>query len=168
MTQDQLFRALSVPMLTAVLLVSTVAPVTAQEAGADRGDVVFRVTLTGAVDPDDEFYVVSRCPDEWCQSQPVAGGPIEHSVVACGPPDRVADATVCSARTFELTIPTMPGTLEYRFFRMRDVGGANEVQLLHQGSWEVHTGRQVLTFVYEYPGGSTAPSALPNTALPAP
>lgn len=152
--------------IAAVLLVTGIAPVAAQEAGSDTGDVVFRVTLRGPVDPDDAFLVWSVCPDEWCQVEVVEGGPIQRPVIACGPPDIIADAVMCSEKTYEWTVELIPGTLEYRFERQRDVPGDDERQLLHTGTWEVHSGRQVLSFVFEYPGG--APTTLPDTAVPAP
>jgi len=154
-------------MAIATLLATMIAPVAAQELGTDKGEVVFRVTLTGQVDPDDGFAIFSRCPDEWCQSQVIAGGPIEHPVVACG--RGLADQVTCTATTYEWTVELDPGTLEYRFERMRDLLGDNEVQILHTGTWEVHSGRQVLTFEYAYPAQSSGGGViLPDTALPAP
>ncbi|MGH2417831.1 MAG: hypothetical protein ACRDFY_05810 [Candidatus Limnocylindria bacterium] len=147
------------------MLITGIVPVAAQQTGTDQGEVIFRVTLRGPVDADDAFVIWSVCPDEFCQTQVVAGGPIEAPVIACGPPVEIADAVVCSERTYEWTVDLSPGTLEYRFERQRDVPGDDERQLLHTGTWEVHSGRQVLTFVYEYPGGA---ATLPNTAVPAP
>ena len=139
----------------------------AQELGADKGEVVFRVTLSGPVDPDDAFVIWSRCPDEWCQTQVIAGGPIERPVVACG--RGLADQVTCAATTYEWTVDLDPGTLEYRFERTRDLPGDNEVQVLDTGEWEVHGGRQVLTFEYVYPSQSSKGGVtLPDTALPTP
>lgn len=57
-------------------------------AGSDKGEVVFRVTLTGPVDADDHFTLWSRCPDEWCQPPSIPGVPTpdfyEKPVVVCG------------------------------------------------------------------------------------
>lgn len=148
------------------------SPVLAEEAGSQTGSVTFRVTLSGPVDDADAFLVVSRCDDPWCQDQAFEDGPIEHPVVACGA--GLADAPVCSVTTYEWTVELQTGTLEYEFVRIRDVQGANERQVQHVGSWEVHGGQQTLSFGYVYGGsgtggnrGSGAPT-LPDTAVPAP
>ena len=114
--------------------------------------------------------IVSQCPDAWCNVEVIAGGPLERPVVACGA--GFADAPVCSATTYEWTVELALGTLEYRFLRVRDVAGDHEELTQHTGSWEVHAGRQVLSFAYVYPdassaGGEGAPM-LPDTALAAP
>jgi hypothetical protein len=137
-------------------------------AGTDKGEVVFRVTLTGPVDPDDHFIIHLRCPDEWCQPPKIPGMPTpedyEKPVVVCG--RNLADQPICSARTYEWTLELIPGTLHYRFERepdgANDPTGSGASQTLVEGSWQVHSGRQVLTFEYVYPSAS---SQLPNTAV---
>ncbi len=151
-------------VLATILVLGVVTPAAAEEIGTTTGEVVFRVTLTGPVDSDDAFVIWSQCPDEWCQTQVIAGGPREHPVIACG--QGLADQVTCSATTYEWTVELVPGTLEYRFERFSALTD-QDPQILHTGTWEVHLGRQVLSLGYTYPSTSGA-GQLPDTALPAP
>ncbi|MCC6619272.1 MAG: hypothetical protein IT341_09595 [Chloroflexi bacterium] len=153
----------------AIWLVLLGALVNPALAGSDKGEVVFRVTLTGPVDADDHFTIWSRCPDEWCQPPSIPGVPTpdfyEKPVVVCG--RNLADQPICSARTYEWTLALTPGLLQYRFERepdgANDPTGTGPSQTLVEGRWQVHSGRQVLTFEYVYPSPH-----LPNTAMSAP
>jgi hypothetical protein len=82
-------------------------------------------------------------------------------VVACG--IGLADHPVCSATTYEWTVDLATGPLEYDFVRTRDVMDEQEEQLQHSGTWQIHSGHQVISLGYVYPGGM-----LPDTAVPTP
>ncbi len=148
-------------LIPVALILLARSPVVAQELGATTGEVTFRVTLSGPVDTKDAFVVYVRCDDERCDETAAAAYPEGHPVVACG--IGLADAPVCSATTYEWTWDLATGPLEYDFLRTRDVMGEQEDLLQHSGSWEIHTGSQVISLGYVYPGGM-----LPNTALPTP
>lgn len=154
----QLFRRTVIPV--ALILLAT-SPVAAQELGATTGEVTFRVTLSGPVDTRDAFVVYTRCDDEWCDETTAAAYPDGQSVVACG--IGLADHPVCSATTYEWTVDLAAGPLEYDFVRLRDVLGDQEELLQHSGTWQIHSGQQVISLGYVYPGGM-----LPDTALTAP
>lgn len=140
----------------------SMSPVSAGEPQT-TGEVTVRVTLTGDVDERDAFVVWHRCDDPWCAGEAVSGGPAGHPVVACGV--GLADHPVCSATTYEWTVDLATGSLEYEFVRLRDVLGANEHQVQHVGSWEIHAGQQVISLGYDYP---SPVGMLPDTALQAP
>lgn len=84
-------------------------------------------------------------------------------MIACGPD--YADAPICSETTYEFSADLMPGPMDYHFYRIRDALGDNQEQLLHSGSWQIHSGRQVVTLEYVYPSGA---GVLPDTAVTAP
>jgi hypothetical protein len=155
-------------LLALVLTLVATSPVVAQEAGSETGEVVFRVTLSGPVDADDTFVIWSRCPDEWCDVTVNAGGPTERPVIACG--GSTSHTPACTADTYEWTVQLVPGTLEYRFERAPGgrLNSGRPSQVLHSGTWDVHPGRQVLTFAYGYPSSSAEGPVLPDTAMSAP
>jgi hypothetical protein len=152
-------------VLVALLFATSVAPVAAEELGADTGEVTFRVTLSGPVDDRDGFLIFTRCGDEWCDAPVSEAYPEGQTVYACA--KGLADQVPCEATTYEWTVELATGPLEYDFVRNRDVFGDQEHQVLHSGSWVVHSGEQVLSFAYAYPSNSAGPT-LPDTAVPAP
>jgi hypothetical protein len=163
-------RSAIVALLAAGLLIASIAPVAAQETGADTGDVTVRMVLKGPVDEADGFLVIIDCDDEWCHDETEDPSlPDGKIVIFCGP--GVADAPTCSATTNEFTVALQAGPIEYWFYRIRDYQGDSENQLLHNGTGTIHSGSQTITMEYVYPsgtsGGGGAPT-LPDTAVPAP
>ena len=148
-------------LIPAALILLATSPVVAQELGATKGEVTFRVTLSGPVDTKDAFVVFTRCDDEWCDETTTAAYPVGQSVVACG--IGLADAPVCSATTYEWTVDLATGPLEYDFVRIRDNIGEQEFLVQHSGTWQIHAGHQVISLGYVYPGGM-----LPNMAVATP
>ena len=152
-------------LLSALLLVPS--PIAAQETGADTGDVTVRMTVRGPVDGRDVFLVVLDCGDTWCADETTDPAMADGKIVAfCGP--RLIDIPVCETKSYEFTVELATGPMAYSFYRIRQetpAGETGEPELLHSGTWTIHSGSQTIFMEYVYPG---AAPALPDTALPAP
>jgi hypothetical protein len=171
MLHYRLPRAVTLPALVMTILGASLSPVAAQEAGAETGTVTFRMTLSGPVDERDGFFVIVGCEDEWCADETVDPLPDGKIVMFCGLD--VADAPVCDAGTDEFTIELQTGPMEYWFYRIRDLPGDSENQLLHHGTGQIVAASQTVTVEYVYPGaggatGGAGTPTLPDTAVPAP
>jgi hypothetical protein len=147
------------PIAGALLLVPLLA-VPIASAGTDSGEVIFRLTLEGPVDPDDGFFLDVRCDGgDFCED----GEP--RSVFFCG---EVADFEVCQAKTYEFTVAMPPQTIEYYLNRVPEVAtSGSEPVVVLSGTLEVGQGRHTVSLRYTYVGAAPAP-ALPNTAMAAP
>jgi len=147
-------------MVVALLLAPLIAAPSAT-AGTATGEVVFRLTLQGPVDPADAFKLVVDCRDHhYC-------GEVGNFV--CAPPR--SDTFVCEAKTYEVVLDIAPQSIDYALYITHDLvsfdGQKPDEDLLLSGSWDVHDGRQVISLGYHYSGGEpAAPPALPDTALP--
>ena len=150
-------RVLSAVVSALVAAAVTAVPVSSGEAGGgETGDVVFRVTLEGPVDPSHTFTVSRTCVEERCA--------IEDAEFVCSPPN-VGTGGTCASGTYEFTAQIEVGlTLEYALKRWTDPAGQPQ-EFLH-GSWVVHQGRQVISLGFDYSPGGDQP--LPDTAMRAP
>ena len=172
MSHFRLPRAVMLPTLVMIILGANLSPVAAQEAGTETGNVTFRMTLSGPVDDRDGFFVIVDCQDEWCADETLDPLPDGKIVMFCGPD--VADAPVCNAGTNEFTIGLQTGPMEYWLYRIRDLPGDSENQLLHHGTGQIVAANQTVTVEYVYPGaggagtGGGGTPTLPDTAVPAP
>ena len=135
-------------------------------AGTDSGEVTFRLTLGGTVQPDDGFYIDVRCDGgDFCN-----GMDTPRNVTFCGT-EAVADAPLCvrEDQTFEFTVTIPTQRIDYTLYRIPDLNVADPVGTpVLSGSWDVHDGEQTISLGYDYPGGEPAAApVLPDTALPA-
>lgn len=148
--------------LVAILAV----PWTGALAGETReGEVTFRLTLEGPVEPDDGFFIDVRCDGgEFCR-----GLDEQRTVYFCAHPV-IVDTTVCEAKSFEFTVAIPPQRIEYHLNRVPNVDAPqHQATIVLSGSWQVHGGHQVISLGYVYPDGTSAPPpALPDTAMSAP
>jgi hypothetical protein len=145
--------------MLAALLLAPVFAIPSATAGTETGEVVFRLTLRGAVDPADAFKLVVDCRDHhYC-------GEVGNFV--CAPPR--SDTLVCEAKTYEVVLGIGPQSIDYALHMTRDLvsfdGREAEEDLLLSGSWDVHAGRQVISLGYVYPGGASGGPSLPDTAM---
>lgn len=142
----------------AALLVAPMMAVPPVMAGTDSGEIVFRVTLEGPVDPADAFKLVVECSGHhYC-------GEIGNFV--CAPP--LSDTVVCEAKSYEVLLAMAPQSIEYALYRAPDLTAfSQEEHLLVAGSWDVHPDRQVISLGYAYPDAESTAPALPDTAMPA-
>ncbi len=176
MARCNLARGPYVVLILLALSVLILTPVAAEEAGAETGDVTVSMTLEGPVDDRDGFLVIIDCADEWCDDETVnPDWPDGKIVIFCGP--NVADAPVCAADTYEFTVELQPGRMDYWFLRVPDYetdsqGLVLRDQLLYHGTWDIHSGSQMISMEYVYPSGRSdaggSVPTLPDTALPAP
>jgi hypothetical protein len=132
-------------------------------AGSESGEVVFRLTLEGDVNPDDGFFVDVRCDGgDFCHGVNSA-----RTVYFCAAPI-VADTVLCEAKTYDFTASIPPQSMTYTLYRVPDVAdpGHEPVAVL-SGAWQVHGGSQTISLGYVYPGRDSAGSpTLPDTAMP--
>lgn len=178
MARPNLAQGPSVLLIVVALSVLMLTPVAAEEAGAEAGDVTVNMTLKGPVDDRDGFLIIIDCADEWCDDETVQPDwPDGKIVIFCGPD--VADAPVCSADTYQFTVALLTGRMDYWFFRIAEYETARDSQgfpirdqVLHLGTWDIHSASQAITLEYVYPGGDShtggSGPTLPDTALPAP
>jgi hypothetical protein len=132
-------------------------------AGSESGEVVFRLTLDGDVNPDDGFLIDVRCDGgEFCNGVNNA-----RTLYFCAAPILV-DTVLCEAKTYEFTVAIPPQAMTYTLYRVPNVAdpGHEPIPLL-SGAWQVHGGSQTISLGYVYPAGDGEGSPLlPNTAMP--
>jgi hypothetical protein len=142
------------------LLLGALVNTVALAGGGRTGAVVFTVTLTGSVDPDDAFGVW-RAKDECCFTDTV--------VLVCGAPP---GSEPCRSGSYQVRVGGQPlGTeISYQLVRWPD-GVANgdlsqgdEPQFMLDGTVVVGKTTSHIHLTYAYPTSG----ALPNTTIPAP
>ena len=140
-------RLLLALTLASSALVTSGSPVSAAET------VTFRLTLRGAVDPDDAFGLGIQA----------SNGVIYSVGMMCGPPgaNNPAGVPVCSARSYDANLGGAQGVeLTYTFWRAPAYDDSGD-EVLMDGTVTITGSQQLVTLVYEYPGAT-----LPNTAMP--
>jgi hypothetical protein len=153
-------RLLRACIVASMLLTSSVVPAL---GGTDSGEVTFRLTLEGAVQSDDGFYIDVRCDGgDFCN-----GTDRPRYVFFCATAT-IADAAICvrEDRTFEFTVAIPAQRIEYTLYRVPDVNASTSLvagAAVLSGSPEVHAGANTISLGYVY---SDAAQALPDTALP--
>ena len=154
------------PLMRACAVALVLAPVisvSSAVAGTDEpGEVVFRVTLEGPVDPGNTFGVRREYADGCCVVDPIE--------MVCGIPNPSTPLLpLCSTRTYEFVWEAEVGaTIEYELVRWSTADlSSDAAEYYLAGDWTVHEGRQVISLGYVYPGGAPTAPALPDTALSA-
>lgn len=149
-----MLRRLALTALAATTALFAWAPVA--HAGTE-GEVVLRLEIRGAPVTTDTFFMGgTRASNDRI---------LPHGAV-CGPPsDLYNDPALvdpCTARTYEMILPSPVGTvISFGFYRDPDWGGTSEGgETLFEASTTVRATRQVYTFVYDYSLGG-----LPDTAI---
>jgi len=150
------------PLLVALLVAPMVAIPTAL-AGTHSGEVTFRLTLEGDVNPADGFFLDVRCDGgDFCH-----GMDEQRTVYLCAD-EVIVDTVRCEAKSFEFTVEIPTQAIEYYLYQAPNVAASEERVLVLSGSWDVRGGSQLISLGYVYPGG-TAPTPapiLPDTAMP--
>lgn len=152
------------------LLALLVLPSSGALAGEeDTGQVTFRLTLQGEVEPDDGFVIDVRCDGgDFCN-----GADEERFVYFCAHPI-VVDTVRCEAdEPIEFTVSIPPQQIEWYLYRNPNVLEPEpESRLILSGTTQVREGTQTIALGYRYPGApAPAPTpapALPDTAMPMP
>jgi hypothetical protein len=153
-------RLLRACVVASMVLTSSAVPAL---GGTESGEVTFRLTLEGAVQSDDGFYIDVRCDGgDFCN-----GIDKPRYVYFCAT-RTVADAAICARedRTFAFTVAIPTQRIEYTLYRVPDVEAPTPelaATAVLSGSLGVHTGANTISLGYVY---SHAAPALPDTALP--
>ena len=145
--------------LVAVLVVPVIV-VSSARAGSETGEVVFRITLEGAVPATHTFALECGATSNPCF------GP-EGIWVVCSPPNAIYDYDVCGATTYEVVRQIPIERIDYARLRWTtpDLAHTDDQPEEHlPGSWTVHAGRQVISLTFDYSATSVTP-VLPDTAM---